>query len=260
MPFQEKDSLRFYQFDIFSKKIIQGVFTRRGGVSAGQWASLNVGGSVGDDPGCVKENRLRTFAALRRPPASIHDVWLVHGIDIVYADAPRPLDQPSAKADILLTDNPDVTLFMRFGDCVPILYHDPVKRVIGMAHAGWQGTVKGVAGEAVRAMQTRYGSKPADIIVGIGPSIGLDHYEVGPEVVEQFQDRYGAQTGAMFSKVGETTHLDLWEANRIELQNAGVNQVEISGICTGCHPDDWFSHRVEKGKTGRFGALMAMQA
>ncbi|MBP8048378.1 MAG: laccase domain-containing protein, partial [Anaerolineales bacterium] len=133
MPFHENDRLRYYRFDIFSNAVTQAVFTRRGGVSPAPWHSLNLGGSVGDDPAHVAANRIRVFQAMGCKPESIHDVWLVHGTDIVYADAPRPLDQPSAKADIIFTDNPNVSLFMRFGDCVPILFHDPKKKVIGIA-------------------------------------------------------------------------------------------------------------------------------
>ncbi len=258
MPFHEQNGLRYYSFDIFSSAVTQAVFTRRGGVSPSPWHSLNLGGSVGDEPAHVAENRVRAFHALGCEPASLHDVWLVHGTDIVYADAPRPLDQPSAKADIIFTDNPQVTLFMRFGDCVPILLHDPQKNVIGIAHAGWMGTMHGVVKAAVEGMQSRYGCKPENIVAGIGPSIGVDHYEVGGEVASQFQEKYKKDADQILQSRNGSTYLDLWTANAIQLQNAGVEQVQISGVCTACHLDDWFSHRAEKGKTGRFGALLAL--
>ena len=258
MPFHEHNELRYYSFDIFSKSIKQAVFTRHGGVSLAPWHSLNLGGSVGDDPAHVAENRVRVFTAMGCEPASIHDVWLVHGTSIVYADAPRPLDQPSAKADIIFTDNPNVSLFMRFGDCVPILFHDPMKHVIGIAHAGWMGTVRGVVQAAVEGMQSHYGCKPEDIVAGIGPSIGVDHYEVGEDVASQFREKYGKNAERVIQTRDGRTYLDLWTANLIELQNAGVEQVQVSGVCTACHLDDWFSHRAEKGKTGRFGVLMAL--
>ena len=260
MPFHENDRLRYYRFDIFSNAVTQAVFTRRGGVSPAPWHSLNLGGSVGDDPAHVAANRIRVFQAMGCKPESIHDVWLVHGTDIVYADAPRPLDQPSAKADIIFTDNPNVSLFMRFGDCVPILFHDPKKKVIGIAHAGWMGTLRGVVGAAVEGMRSHYGSNPKDIVAGIGPSIGVDHYEVGAEVVAQFQEKFGAEADQMLQTRNGSAYLDLWASNSMQLQKAGVDQIQVSGICTACHLDDWFSHRAEKGKTGRFGALMALQA
>lgn len=258
MSFHEHNELRYYSFDIFSKSIKQAVFTRHGGVSLAPWHSLNLGGSVGDDPAHVAENRVRVFRSMGCEPASIHDVWLVHGTSIVYDDAPRPLDQPSAKADIIFTDNPKVSLFMRFGDCVPILFHDPKKHVIGIAHAGWMGTVRGVVQTAVEGMQSHYGCKPEDIVAGIGPSIGVDHYEVGADVISQFQEKYNKDADQILQTRNGSTYLDLWTANAIQLRNAGVEQIQVSGLCTACHLDDWFSHRAEKGKTGRFGAIMAL--
>lgn len=259
MPFHEQNGLRYFWFDIFPAGVKQAVFTRRGGLSPQPWASLNLGGSVGDAPEHVAQNRVHVFKTMDRDPASIHDVWLVHGTDIVHAEAPRLLSEPAPKADILFTDNPDVTLFMRFGDCVPLLFHDPVQKAIGIAHAGWMGTVKGVAEVAVEGMMTRYGSKPEHIQAAIGPSIGVDHYEVGEEVVFQVQEKFGKDAERVIQKRDGSTYLDLWTANLIQLNRAGVTQVEVPEICTACHLEDWFSHRAEKGKTGRFGALMALQ-
>ncbi|MCC6985263.1 MAG: peptidoglycan editing factor PgeF, partial [Anaerolineales bacterium] len=155
-------------------------------------------------------------------------------------------------------DNPAVSLFMRFADCVPLLFHDPVKKVVGIAHAGWMGTVKGVAEVSVKAMQERYGSKPGDIVAGIGPSIGVDHYEVGGEVADQFRGKFESDSEKILQTRDGRIYLDLWTANALQLQNAGVEQIQISGLCTACHLDDWYSHRAEKGRTGRFGALMAL--
>jgi len=259
MPFEEKDGIRFFRFNTFSDSIVHAVFSRRGGISPAPWDSLNVGGMVGDDAARVLENRARSFKAVGRDLASMHDVWLVHGTNVVYADAPRLLDQPAIQADILLTDRPEVSLFMRFADCVPILFHDPLKKVVGISHAGWLGTLRGTAASAVRAMQDRYGCKPEHIIAGIGPSIGVDHYEVGPEVVDQFQEKYGEDTERIIDSRDGGSYLNLWMANSIQLTNAGVQQIEISGLCTACHLENWFSHRAEKGKTGRFGALIALQ-
>ena len=258
MSFYEHNSLRYYNFEIFDKKITQGVFTRHGGVSKTPFHSLNLGGSVGDDPSNVVENRIRVFDALGRKPGSIHDVWLVHSTDIVYADAPRPLNEPSVKADIVLTNNPEVSLYMRFADCVPLLFHDPVKKVIGLSHAGWIGTIKGVGRKTVEGMQARYGSNPKDIVVGIGPSISVDRYEVRDDVADPFREAYGKEAEQIVQNRDGKTYLDLWKANEIQLRNAGVEQIQVSGICTASNTDDWFSHRAEMGKTGRFGALMAL--
>lgn len=259
MPFSQQNALRYYTFEIFPENITQAVFTRQGGVSPRPWDSLNVGGSIGDDIIHVRENRIRSFRALGRAPESIHDVWQVHSADVVYAHTPRPLDTPYQKADILLTDNPGVTLFMRFADCTPVLLHDPKKQVIGIVHSGWLGTVRGAARAAVEAMQTRYASDPADILAAIGPAIGPDHYEVGADVIAQVQQTFGVDAGSLLPAHGGSIHFDLWKANQLTLAGAGVKQIEIAGICTACHTDEWFSHRGEKGKTGRFGALIALK-
>ena len=259
MPFSHQNGLRYYTFEIFPKNITQAVFTRQGGVSPHPWDSLNVGGSIGDDITHVRENRIRSFKALGRIPESIHDVWQVHSADVIYADEPRPLDTQYQKADIMLTDNPQVTLFMRFADCTPILLYDPKKRVVGIVHSGWLGTVRGAAQAAVEAMQERYATNPADVLAAIGPAIGPDHYEVGEDVVSQVRDAFDGQADSLLEKHGESIHFDLWRANQILLENAGVKQIENAGICTACHINDWFSHRAEKGKTGRFGAMIALQ-
>jgi YfiH family protein len=259
MSFHELNGLRYYSFEIFPDTVSQAVFTRRGGISPAPWHSLNLGGAVGDDPACVAANRLRIFNAMQRSPVSIHDVWLVHGTDIIYADHLRPLNEPSPKADIIFTNNPEVTLFMRFADCVPILFHDPVKKVIGIAHAGWTGTLRGVVGSAVKGMHEHYGCDPKNISAGIGPSICVDHYEVGEDVISQFGKQYPRDIEKIVQTKNGRKHMDLWTANTLQLKDAGVDKIQVSGVCTACHLEDWFSHRAEKGRTGRFGALMSMQ-
>ena len=257
MPFSQSRGLRYYTFDIFPQNITQAVFTRQGGVSPQPWDSLNVGGSIGDDIEHVRANRIRSFNALGRVPESIHDVWQVHSVDVIFADQPRPLDTDYRKADIMLTNNPDVTLFMRFADCTPILLYDPKKQVIGTVHSGWLGTVRGAARVAIEAMQEHYASNPADILAAIGPAIGPDHYEVGKDVISQVEEAFGDNAESLLEKHNESIHFNLWRANQFLLSKAGVEKIEIAGICTACHTDDWFSHRGEKGKTGRFGALLA---
>jgi YfiH family protein len=257
MPFSQHNGLRFYQFDSLNAR--HAVFTRHGGLSPKPWNSLNVGGTVGDDNTRVKENRRLSFHALGRVPESIFDVWQVHSADVICADAPRRVDQPYQKADIILTDNPDVTLFMRFADCVPILVYDPKKNVIGVSHAGWLGTVRDVAGVTVSTMRERYDSDPSDIIACIGPSIGPDHYEVEEDVIAQVKQTFGTDSNLMLPLCNGRIHFDLWRANQYLLERSGVSQIELAGICTACHTDDWFSHRAEKGRTGRFGALISLQ-
>ena len=256
MPFAEKNGLRYFQFDTL--KVRHAVFSRHGGVSPEPWNSLNVGGSVGDDMENVRENCLRSFVALDCKPESMFDVWLVHSADVVHADSPTPEDVDVQKADIVLTDKPELTLYMRFADCVPIMVYDPKKHVIGVSHAGWMGTLKDVAGATIKSMREKYSSNPADIVACIGPSIGPDHYEVGTDVVGQVQQVFGTDADLVLHSYNSNIRFDLWKANQLLLQRAGVEQIEIAGICTACHTDDWFSHRAEKGNTGRFGALISL--
>lgn len=145
MPFIEHQGLHYFTFESFPSGLIHGILTRKGGVSPEPWASLNLGGTVGDDPQRVRENRLRALEALGRSPDSVFDAWQVHGTGVFRADAPRPADMPHPKADILLTDRPQVTLLMRFADCVPIFLVDRRHGAIALIHAGWKGTVEGAA-------------------------------------------------------------------------------------------------------------------
>jgi YfiH family protein len=258
MPFRSAGSIRYFTFDLFGTDLPHAVITRHGGVSPAPWTGLNLGGTVGDDPQNVSENRNRALTVLGRDPASVFDVWQVHGVEVAIASAPRPPEAPHAQADVILTGNPEVTLMMRFADCVPVLLHDPVRGVAGLAHAGWLGTVRGAVAAAVAAMREGFGSAPEDIRAGIGPSIGPDHYEVGEDVAAQVRQAFGPDAASLLSTHDGSIHLDLWTANRMHLQRAGVRQIEMAGLCTACHLQDWFSHRAEHGRTGRFGAMIAL--
>jgi len=138
------------------------------------------------------------------------------------------------------------------------MLYDPVKKAVGIVHAGWLGTVKHTVGQAVKSMWAAFGSNPADILAAIGPSIGPDHYEIGPDVIEQVHYSFGKDADGLLHGYDGRVHFDLWKANKLSLELAGVEQVEVAGLCTACHPDDWYSHRAQKGKTGRFGALLAI--
>lgn len=261
MSFSQPDSVRYYTFESLQDAgVKQVVFTRHGGVSGGHWESLNVGLTVGDDPEKVTRNRELSFAAAGRDIRTLSDSWLIHIDNVLVYDQPRPADQFSPpKADIILTDNPEVSLFMRYADCVPILIVDPMRRALGLAHAGWKGTTMKVAARAVAAMVARYGSKPENLLAAVGPSIGPEHYEIGPEVIEQVMEAFGVDAGSLLPRFGRATHLDLWAANHLTLTEAGVKEIEVAGLCTAEHNGDWFSHRAEGGKTGRFGVLLALE-
>lgn len=260
MPFNEKNGLKYFQFNnLADEGILHGIFCRHGGVSPAPWQSLNLGGSLGDSRENIIENRRRIFSIFNFPIESLFDVWQVHGADVICTTAPRPLDAPHQKADAILTDEMTITLFMRFADCVPILLFDPVKQVVGLVHAGWQGTVKKIVTAAIRTMEKQYACDTTDIICGIGPSIGPDHYEIGSDVAKQVQNVFSDRSEELLIKRDRKTYLDLWAANRIQLEELRVKSIEVSGICTACHIDDWYSHRQEHGRTGRFGAIISLR-
>ncbi len=253
------DGLEYLKFSSMDDdKIVHGIFTRKGGISPQPWASLNLGGTVGDTRENVIENRRRIYQAMGRPVESIFDVWQVHSADVICTEKPRPLNAPHEKADAILTNNPDITLFMRFADCVPILLHDPVRKVVGIVHAGWMGTVNKVLAQTILTMIEKYGSNPGDIIAGIGPSIGPDHYQVGEDVIEKVKIAFGNQAEELLINLNGHSYFNLWRANGILLQHAGVTSVEVSGLCTACDTNRWYSHRAEAGKTGRFGAFISL--
>lgn len=255
----EFDGLRAVTFtSLEAHGIKHAAFMRHGGVSPSPWASLNFGALVGDDPANVAENYRRAFSALGLQVESKYDVWQVHSATVAVAHGPRPPQVPHVQADAILTDRPNVTLFMRFADCVPIFLYDPRRRVVGMVHAGWQGTLRRTAAQAVKCMAEGFGVRPQDVVAVIGPAIGVRRYEVGPDVAEQVRRTLADDAKETLLAIDGKTHFDLWAANRLILNHCGVQQLETAGICTAENSQDWFSHRAEKGKTGRFGALITL--
>ena len=251
-------AVKYYQFEAM-QALRHGVFTRQGGVSKVPWSSLNVGGTVGDDPDDVRRNHEIMYQTLGVNRERSVTTWLVHSVDVVYVDGPLADRRWFERADAMITDRVDTPLVMRYADCTPLYFHDPVKGVIGLAHAGWRGTVNGMAARTVRALEQSFGSRPADIIAGIGPAIGPQRYQVGEEVVSAAQNYFGDLSDIVRRDPSDdTAYLDLWSANRVDLERAGVEQIEIAGICTATRMDEFFSHRAEKGRTGRFGAIISL--
>ena len=166
--------------------VAHGFSTRLGGVSQGMWASLNLGVSRGDDPDHVRENYRRFFAAIGAQGPRLAQSCQVHGSHvrvITQADVKEdPYEKVSYEADGLVTDLPGVTLVIFSADCLPILYYDPVRQVVGAAHAGWRGTAADIAGAVVRKMEEVYGSQPQDILAAIGPGIGACCFETHEDV------------------------------------------------------------------------------
>jgi len=234
------------------------VFTRLGGRSQGAFASLNVGGLVGDDPAAVQANHELLCACLGLPLAAVVTARQVHGAHVA---AVRSSDQGTVvpATDALITDQPGVALLLRFADCAPVVLYDPRRRAIGLAHAGWRGLVAGVVPGAVAALQTAFGCRPADLIAAVGPAIGPCCYEVGTDVVAEVERTF-AEPGSLFARQPDgALHFDLPAAVRRQLRHCGVAQIEDSGLCTGCHTDEFYSHRAERGRTGRFAVIVALE-
>lgn len=237
-----------------------GIFTRHGGVSEIPWKSLNLGASVGDSLESVAENRRRLLAHFGLEQAHVGTLWLVHGADVIQLDAPPNANEPMPQADALITDQPDIPLLLRFADCVPLLFYDQIHGAIGMAHAGWRGTALGIATQTIQAMQGAYDCTPSAIQAIIGPSICDACYEVGEEVMTAMRERFAEPELASCSCPSDNGRwlLNLPALNRIEMENAGLEQIHDAAICTACHCEDFFSHRAEGGCTGRFGALLCL--
>lgn len=251
--------------------LVHAVSTRRGGVSQGPFASLNLGWTVGDDRANVETNTRRLAAALEVRREDFTTTWQVHGNRIVCATE-SDRGAMIGQADGIITAVPGLPLTQRYGDCTPLLVYDPRRHAIGLAHAGWRGTVVDVAGALVAAMVEAFGSDPQDLSAVIGPAIGPCCYEVGPEVVGVVQRAFAQVDGLLTEPSVQTRreddgsasgpsrlHFDLWEANRRLLAQAGVGHVTVSGVCTRCHRDTYFSHRGDHGRTGRFGAVMMLR-
>lgn len=247
-----------------------GFSTRLGGVSSVYGAKcLNLGWTKEDDPAAVAENR-RLLLEKAAPSAKLVTVRQVHSNHI---HAVRALDALEGRletsegkavleGDGLITDSPGALLAAGTADCVPVLIVDPVRRAVGAFHAGWRGTVARIVEKGVEAMQREYGSSPGDLRAAVGPSIGPCCYTVGDEVWERFRAEfpYAAelfQTVAL-EKDASALRVNLWEANRRQLLDAGVPEGQITtvGECTACTVDAageprYFSHRAQAGRTGR---------
>lgn len=248
----------YYRFEQWPG-LRHGVFTRLGGLSAAPWASMNMGGNVGDDPRAVRHNHDTMYRITGVNAERACTVWQVHSADTIIVQGPVSGRRWLAQADGMVTDQADTPLTMRFADCTPLLFLDPVRGIIGIAHAGWRGTVQGVGSKLVRLMSQAYGTNPADIQAGIGPCIGPGKFQVGQEVVDALTQYFGSSESLVRRDPDDGTfYADLWEANRLDLERAGVGQIEIAGICTAENTDEFFSHRAEKGKTGRFGAVISL--
>jgi YfiH family protein len=240
--------------------LTHAIFTRKGGVSQAPYHSLNLGSTVGDEAEAVRKNFEQACQAVNITPDQTVSSYLVHDRRILTINKTNR-QQVMGQADGLITSDPDVYLFMRFADCTPLIFYDPIRGAVGLSHAGWRGTMQNVADATVTAMVNQLGCQPPNIIAVIGPAIGPCCYEVGPEVMAAATERFADPTTLFIHRNGRANyaHFDMWEANRRQLAASGVEQTIQSKICTACHTAEFFSHRAEKGRTGRFGVIIGLR-
>ena len=246
--------------------VCHGFSTRPGGVSPAPWDSLNLGVGRGDDIARVQENYRRFCAALGTDvnrvvlSKQIHEDVVRH---VTEADAGKGLwrDRDYPSVDGMVTDVLHLPLVVFSADCNVILLHDPVRRAVGAAHAGWRGTAAGIVGKTVRAMQDAFGCDPAHIRAAIGPGIGACCFEVGPEVVAAAEALLHAPLGALARpRADGKALLDLKGVNARRLVQLGVpaGQITVSDACTMCRPDVFWSHRATDGRRGVQAAVITL--
>lgn len=261
-----------FRFDNLAqvRGVVHGISTRSGGVSQGRCESLNVSYSVGDAPENVDENLRRISTALGSRPSDLFSAYQVHGRSVTIVESATSAE-PRPRCDVLVTSSAARTLMLRYADCTPVLLADPKRRAVAAVHAGWRGSAVRAAGAAVEALTEAFGSRPEDVVAGIGPAIGPCCYVVGQDVVEAFADRpelfsldaarlSASSDPERAQRSGQT--LNLWEANRQALMEAGVRpeHIEVAGVCTQCEAERFFSHRANAGQpAGRFAALIRLE-
>lgn len=233
--------------------------TRRGGVSAGYLAGLNLGMNRGDEPQNVAENYARLGKTLGFDAEKLVLANQVHGdfVRVVTETDNRGLDHRQyPECDGLITSTPGVTLVVFTADCTPILLHDPVTGAVGAVHAGWRGTALDIAGKAVRKMASEFGCRPGDIRAAIGPNIGPCCFETDGDVPAALRETFGPTVEEFVRPGEEKFYVNLKTINALALRRAGVEQIEISTDCTMCSPEKYWSHRYTRGVRGSQGAVI----
>ena len=255
-----ENGVRWAFFPKFQAKGLRhGISTRKGGNSEQELATLNLGIKVNDSAENLRINRLKFCEAVGVDVNRVVASGQIHGDHVAVVDE-RQAGQRLADTDGLVTCTSNLPLLLFFADCVPLLFYDPVRRVIGLSHAGWKGTFRSIGPRTLSVMQHAFGTDPEDCLVGIGPSIGPDDYEVDEPVMTEIQSRWPSTDS--FARAGRPGHwmLNLWEWNRQQMVEAGVSDsnIVLGGISTAQHSDLFFSHRASGGKAGRFGVLMTL--
>lgn len=252
--------MKLITYSIFSqfKNLKQFTTTRTGGVSSGNYQSLNLGLRSADEKENIQENYNKLCKATGIKFEQFFVPHLTHSNAVVKIDKTLlqkdkgTIDQFISGHDAIITNLPDIFVAVSTADCVPILLFDPKTNAVAAVHAGWKGTQSRILKNTVEAMTQNYGSNPADILAAIGPSISAEKYEVGNELVEAFQEA-DFDVKEIFSFDYEKPHLDLWKANEIVLLESGIKKehIEIASICTLTNDDLFFSARRMGIKSGR---------
>lgn len=252
--------------------VVAAVSARHGGVSTGEFASLNMSFSSGDDGDCVRENRRRFLAALDMELSQLVSCSQVHGIQVVQvtqADRGRGATEKETAipaCDGLMTNERGLVLSMNFADCTPLWFYDPVHGAVALSHGGWRSAAQNIGAVTLAKMAAAYGTKPGDVYVGLGPTIRSCSFAVGRDVLQAFQAVLsGDELVAVVQEAGDGTYYFNLPAAHIRLlQKAGVraDHLEDMHICTYCHDTQFFSYRkaAQAGhKTGRHMAVIALR-
>ncbi len=253
------DLIRFENLDRIPD-LLHFVTTRSGGVSLPPYDSLNLGLHTADHSDHVLTNRALLAGKIGIPVNMFLYASQVHSGDVKIIDQ-KAIESGvltvNPRTDATITNLSGICLMVMVADCVPVLLFDTVRKVSAVIHAGWRGTVQHITANTIRAMAEHFGTDPADVLAGIGPSIGSCCYEVGDEVREVVQQSFGTTEGYLVAQpYSSQPHFDLWYANRKQLTDQGVKpeNIETSALCTKCNPQVFFSSRASGGITGRFAA------
>jgi polyphenol oxidase len=259
----DSSRLPVYRFpSLDCPEVVHGVTTRTAALPLYGNMSYMVGGA----PDLVRQNRVAWASAIGYDPDRLVLGRQVHETTIVPVDgshAGRGADSVETsikRVDGLMTSTPGLPIGVMAADCVPMLLYDPVRGAVAAIHAGWRGTVNGIAAESVRAMTTHFESAPEHLRVCLGPSICQSCYEVGFEVVERWRATPVANESGAMQEFGDGYYFDLREANRFLLANSGVlpDAIEVSAICTRCSNGAMFSRRGLGPKTGLFTSVIML--
>ncbi|HJG88678.1 peptidoglycan editing factor PgeF [Barnesiella viscericola] len=254
------DTFRWYSFSLFDSLpgVVTFVTTRGGAVVDDPFSTDNLSEYTDDAPDRVAVNRQRLHDALGydrlAAPHQVHGVEVAEVTTDMLSGSEREWRKRLDGADAVMTDCPGVAVAVSTADCVPVLLCDPEHRACAAVHAGWRGMAAHIVREAVASMVRRYGTNPACLLAAVGPSIGPDRFEVGDEVVEAFLSAGFDEAAVVRRYPSRRAHVDLWAAAVEELTACGVEllHIEVAGICTQTHSDEFFSARALGTRSGRF--------